>query len=666
MKRCPLCNATYEDTFKVCPIDGGTLHSGQTTAVSPAGSAGPASVGPPDPLLGRTIAGRFRIERKLGEGGMGAVYKAEHVKMGRPCAIKILNEGALNDPESLPRFMREAQMSSRIEHQHAVTIYDYGESDDGLVYLAMEYIEGETLTKVLDREGKFPLDRVCKVARQIADALDAAHAIGIVHRDLKPDNIMLANKGGGGDYVKVLDFGIAKMAESEDRRHDLTQAGLIIGTPYYMSPEQVAGEKLDKRSDIFSFALIVYEMLSGRLPFTGQNTQAIMVSRLTTSPALLRSMNPDVPAPVETAVMRALARDRDLRTPSAGVFATELEGAVSGAGQVVTSDNQTQVATRPNSRPETTPVNHPYPPPPQDATQLVASTPQMPMTPMVAQPPITPFVAAPPMQPPIGAQQTVPPTDRTPYSAVPGYAPMPSSAYGAAPAKKGGGAGLIIGLVVVFLLLAGGVGIAGFGYYNGWFGSHTTAGPGPTGPTGPSTPPTTGGPTTPPTNSPSADAKKIFLEGFDLQRAKKDEDAIAKYKEAIAKQPEYPEAYRNMGAAYVTLGRYSDALKALDTAERQFTDRDFEVSFNKGLAYLGLEKWDDSADAFRDADELRDDPDVHMYLGFALAYKGDNGGSRKEFQKYLATNPPKENRDFVEELLNGGELPPVSALLGSE
>src|SRR4051812_16610985 len=311
MKRCSQCRTEYPDTFKICPQDGARLEDDSPLVIrAPTVPVAAVPVTPADPMLERTIAGRFRIERKLGEGGMGAVYKAEHVKMNRSCAIKILNSSALNDPEALPRFTREAQMSSRIEHPHAIGIYDFGESEDGLVYLAMEFVEGDTLTSVLEREGKFSVERSLKIAKQIGEALDAAHALSIVHRDLKPDNIMLSRKGADPDFVKVLDFGIAKMAESEDKRNDLTQAGLIIGTPFYMSPEQVGGDKLDPRSDVFSFALIVYEMLTGELPYGGQNTQAVMVSRLTNSPRPLRAVDPTIPAAIEAAVLHALDRDR--------------------------------------------------------------------------------------------------------------------------------------------------------------------------------------------------------------------------------------------------------------------------------------------------------------------------------------------------------------------
>ncbi|QUV97310.1 serine/threonine-protein kinase [Chloracidobacterium aggregatum] len=223
---------------------------------------------------------------------MGAVYKAEQLKVNRLCAIKILSASFASDPDALARFNREAQMSSAFSHPHAVTIYDFGD-DNGLHYLAMEFVEGETLSSVLRREGPLPLARTLAIARQACAALDAAHRMNIVHRDLKPDNIMLSRRDDG-DWVKILDFGIAKMAgDAPQRGQDLTQAGFVVGTPLYMSPEQLAGERLDPRSDIYSLAIIIYQMLTGQLPFAGDNMQSVMVKRLTEDPLPVWKVNPE-------------------------------------------------------------------------------------------------------------------------------------------------------------------------------------------------------------------------------------------------------------------------------------------------------------------------------------------------------------------------------------
>src|SRR5215831_15030175 len=194
MKFCPKCRKEYADTIETCSIDGTWLVA-----------SGPGT----DPLLGATLAGRYQIVKKIGQGGMGTVYKAIHTRMNRTCAIKLLAPDQAEGQNPVERFNREAQMASRIDNPHAVVIYDFGETDDGILYLVMEYVDGEPLGRVLLRENTFPPARTCLITRQIAEALGAAHSLGIVHRDLKPDNVMLASRGGA-DFVKVLDFGIAK------------------------------------------------------------------------------------------------------------------------------------------------------------------------------------------------------------------------------------------------------------------------------------------------------------------------------------------------------------------------------------------------------------------------------------------------------------------------
>jgi serine/threonine-protein kinase len=311
MKTCPTCNKTYDDEWEFCPEDNVEL-----VLWLPKG----------DPRAGQMLAGRYRILEKIGEGGMGAVYRAVHTRMERICAIKLLSEKVKDNEAAVARFNREAQMASRIDNPHAVIIYDFGEAEGGLLYLAMEYIDGEPLSKVIAREAPLPLDRAVHIASQIGEALSAAHSLGIVHRDLKPENVMLTRKGGEVDYVKVLDFGIAKTIKDDKR---LTQTGFVLGTPVYMSPEQLMGEELDGRSDIYSLALIVYEMLSGKLPFDGENPQAIAIKRLMQDPKPLGDVVPDISPSVEAAVMAGLARDRNLRPSTIEEFVYELRSATS-------------------------------------------------------------------------------------------------------------------------------------------------------------------------------------------------------------------------------------------------------------------------------------------------------------------------------------------------
>ncbi|HXG67026.1 MAG TPA: SUMF1/EgtB/PvdO family nonheme iron enzyme [Blastocatellia bacterium] len=291
------------------------------------------AVPPTEPLIGKVLAGRYRILEKLGEGGMGAVYKAVQTEMDRICAIKLLTAVSADKAAALARFKREARMSSRIDNPHAITIYDFGEAEGGMLYLVMEFVKGQSLSRIFSKEKTLPLNRVVNITRQIAEGLAAAHAIGIVHRDLKPDNVMLTEKGGESDYVKVLDFGIAKTMTNDGEEH-LTQTGYVLGTPVYMSPEQLSGEKLDARSDIYSLAIMVYEMLSGRLPFEGDNPQAIMIKRVMADPIPLRMVAPAISDSVERVVMMGLARNREERIQTVTGFAQEL----ARAAQIATNE----------------------------------------------------------------------------------------------------------------------------------------------------------------------------------------------------------------------------------------------------------------------------------------------------------------------------------------
>lgn len=312
MKKCPQCSQSYDDRYLVCPTD-------NTELIVDTG----------DPMLGRLLDNRYRLTKKIGEGGMGAIYQAIHTEMGRTCAIKLLAPITTGRDEALARFKREAKMASRIDNPHAVTIYDFGEAENGLLFLAMEFIDGRPLSGIISEHRMLPIDRAAHITYQIAEALAAAHALGIVHRDLKPDNVMVTRKGGDTDYVKVLDFGIAKTVADDSADH-LTKTGFVLGTPVYMSPEQLLGEKLDGRSDIYSLAIIVYEMLSGKLPFVGDNQQAVMMKRITGLPVPLRQIAPQVSEGVERVVMQGLAREPDERVTDVLDFADALNNATHG------------------------------------------------------------------------------------------------------------------------------------------------------------------------------------------------------------------------------------------------------------------------------------------------------------------------------------------------
>lgn len=294
-----------------------------------AGNQGGAGSPPVDPLVGRVLADRYRILSKLGEGAMGTVYLGEHLRMGRRDAIKVLRGGLAQDTEAAARFTRGARNVSAIRHSNVCAIYDFSNTEEGLQYLAMEYIEGETLRDAMARETRLDIGRAVDIACQVADALQAAHDAGVVHRDLKPGNIMLCPRAVG-EVVKVVDFDIAK-GPGEPEGEEVTRVGFVVGTPEYMSPEQLTGERLDGRSDLYSLGVVLYRMITGVLPFRAVSTQEIMVQRLTTDALRISDTLPEgtFPPALEPVLARSLARNADLRQPSAAVFARELRSALS-------------------------------------------------------------------------------------------------------------------------------------------------------------------------------------------------------------------------------------------------------------------------------------------------------------------------------------------------
>ncbi len=332
-KICPTCGTEYPLSERFCPRDGTALRSASAST----------------DLMGTVVADRYHILKKLGEGGMGQVYLAEHVKMGRKSALKVMNPGMNQDADAIARFNREASNASRLNHPNICAIYDFGETPDGLIYLAMEFIEGTSLTSLVEKNGALPPARAASIIHQSADALQVAHDAGIVHRDLKPDNIMIAKNRDGTDLAKVVDFGIAKAHSSDAQK--VTKTGMVVGTPEYMSPEQLSGDKLDGRSDIYSLALVAFNCLTGTLPFPSDSAQEAMIARLIEQPKTLAEMKPDVAWPTEVqAVMdKALARDANERYQSAAQFGRELWAACESMPSTQAAEAGTQVLSAPAS-----------------------------------------------------------------------------------------------------------------------------------------------------------------------------------------------------------------------------------------------------------------------------------------------------------------------------
>jgi serine/threonine-protein kinase len=309
-RRCEACGYRFEAAEDVCSVDGRRLP-------------------PPDASAG--LLGSFRLIERLGDGGMGAVYRAVHDRLGRVVAIKLLHKDLTSDRGLVGRFFAEARAANTIRHEHVVEVYDFVESGDD-VYFVMEYLKGEDLHDAIHKPksrrptgaGMEPA-RACSILEQIAAALHATHARNIVHRDLKPENVFLSEKDGRPDFVKIFDFGVAKLDRPDGRS---TVQGAVLGTPEYMAPEQASGGAVDGRADLYSLGCIAYEMLTRRQIFGGGTQPEILVRQMTITPPSLRTHAPELPAALDAAIMRALEKDPARRPQTALAFAESLAAAL--------------------------------------------------------------------------------------------------------------------------------------------------------------------------------------------------------------------------------------------------------------------------------------------------------------------------------------------------
>jgi serine/threonine protein kinase len=287
-------------------------------------------------LIGVEVDGRYRVLELIGEGGMGKVYLAEHVEIGKRVALKVLHPSYSRMPDLVERFRREARAASKIGHPNIVDVTDSGTTAAGSVYFVMEYLEGVELGSVIEREGAINVERALKIATQICRALAAAHAQGIVHRDLKPENVFLITRDGAADVVKVLDFGIAKTTEAEAaRERRLTSPGMAMGTPEYMAPEQAAGRPADARCDIYALVAIMYEMVTGLPPYSGDNFMEILTKKATIDPPPPLSIRSELPPQVSDLVMQSMARSPDSRPQTMEGLEYELNKCLAGRGIAV-------------------------------------------------------------------------------------------------------------------------------------------------------------------------------------------------------------------------------------------------------------------------------------------------------------------------------------------
>jgi serine/threonine-protein kinase len=321
MKNCPVCHLTYPNEFTLCPHDGGTLESKDQW--SP----------------GMVVREKYRIIGPIGAGGMATVYKAEHIHFREIRALKVISPALSGDDGFVRRFMQEAVLTRRLHHPNAVRVDDIDRGEDGRPFIVMEFIDGICLRDAMRPQIPMPIERACRIAKQVASALGAAHDLGMVHRDIKPHNIFLANtyspatRAVDGEQAKVLDFGIAKVKESqiEDtrlRNLTMTGAGAVIGTPAYMSPEQAAGKRgddLDGRSDLYSLGVVLYQMLTGDLPLNADSEMQLMMAHMGTEPVPIQQRLPHIPPQLAYLVMRSLAKDPSMRPDNARAFVAEID-----------------------------------------------------------------------------------------------------------------------------------------------------------------------------------------------------------------------------------------------------------------------------------------------------------------------------------------------------
>lgn len=356
-----------------------------------------------DPLIGKVLADRFEILSRIGEGGTGVVYKAKQITVDRTVAIKVLGAHVSSDPQWVKRFHNEARAAARLDHPNTVRMIDFGETKEGLLFIAMEYLHGRPLSDEISRLGKIPPQRALRIISQACQSLQEAHTQGIIHRDIKPDNVFLVEMKGSGDFVKVLDFSVAKM-DTPDAQ--LTRAGTVFGTPAYMSPEQARGVKLSPQSDVYACGIVLYEMLTGKPPFEAALPMEVVMMHLRQKPAPLVGF----PEPIVRLVMKALEKTPDRRQQSADDLHRECIECLEtlypkqtpSAGMSAITEGQRVSLQAPTVPPQQVP----HLTPPAAATSFGSGPPPSMAPPPMAPPPMAPPpMAPPPMAPPSGAPQ---------------------------------------------------------------------------------------------------------------------------------------------------------------------------------------------------------------------------------------------------------------------
>jgi serine/threonine protein kinase len=446
MSICPTCKTTYPDTMRLCPTDGTVLEGGQA---------------PRDENIGRSLDGKYRLDKRLSSGGMGTVYKGTHLMLGKSLAVKLIKADLPASPDVVRRFQREAKAASNLNHPNIVPAYDLGQTQDGTLYIAMEYIDGPSLKEVI-QAGPIDPARTIYLLKQVASALSLAHKHDIIHRDLKPQNIMLTKDADGREVAKLLDFGIAKTLD--DSATQLTATGFSLGTPQYMSPEQAYGRPVDGRSDLYSLGIILYEMLVGEVPFSDPSTPAVLVKQMTEAPIPPALKRPDRQISPELAAiaLRCLEKDPAKRFQTADEFSAALDAAATSLGAPVlplpaqmatltaASGTAATVVIGKPTYSQTTQLPTPAPvPTPGGETTRVAG-------PAAAPGAATPSAAATTLVSPKAVQ---PPPAATGAAAPRPASPAPPTA---TPTQKSGGGSRVAVAAVVALLLLGGAAYGAF------------------------------------------------------------------------------------------------------------------------------------------------------------------------------------------------------------
>ena len=279
-------------------------------------------------LIGRTIAGKYEVETLVGQGAMGCVYRARQCALGTTLALKVLHRQLAGEPMFAARFLREAQAASRVDHPSSMRVVDFGEEPDGLLYIAMEYVDGKTLAQIIEEDSPLPVARIVDIASQALAALAVAHDLGVIHRDLKPENIMIIegqdDEGRIHDIVKVCDFGVAKLLEGGARGPSVTARGVVVGTPEYMSPEQARGETLDIRSDIYAMGVLLFQLMTGKVPFDSSTAFGTALMHVNDEPTRPRLLNPRASSRLEKICLKAMKSKPDDRHSSARELRAEL------------------------------------------------------------------------------------------------------------------------------------------------------------------------------------------------------------------------------------------------------------------------------------------------------------------------------------------------------